>query len=109
MRHNKSGGNSDKINDVYNDAPNGARVTEARPQTKNAPDSSSDVGHPAPSPPPHCRKRRVYGVRPEGNVDPAVDAHGELTSQNVLFKNEAVAQAAQALGVSEDGGFESRW
>ena len=42
-------------------------------------------------------------------MDPAVDAHGELTSQNVLFKNETVAQAAQALGVSEDGGFELRW
>lgn len=43
--------------------------------------------------------RRVYGVRPEGNVDPAVDVHGELTSQNVLFKSETVQAAAQALGV----------
>lgn len=50
----------------------------------------------------HRSHRRVYGVRAEGNVDPAVDVHGELTSQNVLFKNETVEQAAQALGVSEE-------
>lgn len=33
-------------------------------------------------------------------MDPAVDVHGELTSQNVLFKNETLEQAAEALGVS---------
>lgn len=43
---------------------------------------------------------RVYGVRAEGNVDPAMDMHGELKSQNVLFKAETVKAAAQALGVS---------
>ena len=46
---------------------------------------------------------RVYGVRREGNVDPAVDVHGELTSQNVLFKAETVKAASQALKVSGRG------
>ncbi|CAM9833494.1 unnamed protein product [Ectocarpus sp. 6 AP-2014] len=46
---------------------------------------------------------RVYGVRPEGNVDPAVDAHGELTSQNVLFKSETVRVAVEALGLTCSG------
>ena len=46
---------------------------------------------------------RVFGVRREGNVDPAVDVHGELTSQNVLFKAETVKAASQALGVSDKG------
>ncbi len=32
-------------------------------------------------------------------MDPAADVHGELTSQNVLFKSETVEQAAGALGV----------
>lgn len=48
----------------------------------------------------HREKFRVYGVRPEGNVDPAMDAHGELTSQNVLFESETVQEAVEALGVS---------
>lgn len=46
---------------------------------------------------------RVYGVRREGNVDPAIDVHGELTSQNVLFKAETVKAASQALGVRGRG------
>ncbi|CAM9214373.1 unnamed protein product [Laminaria digitata] len=47
---------------------------------------------------------RVFGVRRQGNVDPAIDVHGELTSQNVLFKAETVKAASQALGLtcSED-------
>lgn len=43
-------------------------------------------------------------MRREGNVDPAIDVHGELTSQNVLFKAETVKAASQALGVSVEGG-----
>lgn len=48
---------------------------------------------------PYCCKRRVYGVRAEGNVDPATDIQGELTSQNVLFKAETVGAASRALKV----------
>ena len=46
-----------------------------------------------------CVNRRVFGVQREGNVDPAIDVHGELTSQNVLFKAETVRAASEALGV----------
>lgn len=43
---------------------------------------------------------RVYGVRDEGNVDPAGDIQGELTSQNVLFLQNSVREAWRDLGVS---------
>ena len=32
-----------------------------------------------------CRR---YGVRPEGNVDPAADPHGEFTGKNILIERE---------------------
>ncbi|CAM9125031.1 unnamed protein product [Discosporangium mesarthrocarpum] len=39
----------------------------------------------------------VYGIAVEGNVDPSMDIHGELTSQNVLFKAHPVGNAVEML------------
>lgn len=42
---------------------------------------------------------RVYGVRAEGNCDPAGDVHGELLNQNCLFKAESIKDASDTLQV----------
>jgi uncharacterized protein YyaL (SSP411 family) len=40
-----------------------------------------------------------YGVRPNGNVPPSSDPHGELTGKNVLMEQRSVSETAARLGI----------
>lgn len=42
---------------------------------------------------------RHYGIRPEGNVDPSSDPHGELTGKNVLMEQVTLRETAGVLGI----------
>jgi uncharacterized protein YyaL (SSP411 family) len=42
---------------------------------------------------------RHYGVRPDGNVDPSSDPHGELSGKNVLMEQGSIRETAAALGI----------
>jgi len=42
---------------------------------------------------------RHYGIRPEGNVDPSSDPHGELTGKNVLMEQGTLRETAGVLGI----------
>ncbi|MEI6323186.1 MAG: thioredoxin domain-containing protein [bacterium] len=48
-----------------------------------------------------------YGVRSNGNVDPASDPHGELTGKNVLMEQRSVSGTAAHLGIPVDAVAES--
>jgi uncharacterized protein YyaL (SSP411 family) len=48
-----------------------------------------------------------YGVRPNGNVDPSSDPHGELTGKNVLMEQRTIAGTAAHLGIPVDAVAES--
>jgi len=48
-----------------------------------------------------CVVRR-FGIRPEGNIPPRCDPHGELTGRNVLAEQASVEQIAQELGWSPE-------
>jgi len=45
---------------------------------------------------------RHYGVRPDGNVDPSSDPHGELSGKNVLMEQGSIRETAAALGIPEE-------
>lgn len=48
-----------------------------------------------------------YGVRSNGNVDPASDPHGELTGKNVLMEQRSASGTAAHLGIPVDAVAES--
>ena len=48
-----------------------------------------------------------YGIRPNGNVDPSSDPHGELTGKNVLMEQRTMAGTAARVGISEESVVES--
>ncbi|PWT80299.1 MAG: thioredoxin domain-containing protein, partial [Acidobacteria bacterium] len=46
--------------------------------------------------------RRMFGVEPNGNVDPGTDPHGELAGRNVLFLQSDAEIVGKLTGQSEE-------